>query len=108
MSAPRHHAGDTACHTSQQGRLVCTCAPVRTTAPTTAPRLDQTNSDGSCAHSCSSTAAAQDRPIVSPPWDSWRWVDELRARLVIGVVSALVVAAIFIAAGFLVGIAWHR
>jgi hypothetical protein len=35
-------------------------------------------------------------------------VDELKAWLAIGVISAVVLAAIFIAAGFLVGISWHR
>jgi len=97
----RHRPGDPACYTNRQGRRVCTC-------PHQAPRLDQANSDGSCAHSSPTPQQAQDRPIVSPPWDSFGWVDELKAWLAIGVISAVVLAAIFIAAGFLVGIAWHR
>jgi hypothetical protein len=68
--------------------------------------LQQANSDGSCAHT--SSTPAQDRPLISPPWESFGWVDELKAWLAIGVISAVVLAAIFIASGFLVGIAWHR
>ena len=79
-----------------QGRQACTCA--RQATP-----LNQANSDGSNADGSNS-----DRPIVSPPWDSWLWVDEIKNWAAIGVISAMAVVAIFTALGFLAGIVWPR